>query len=101
MCDVGSFSWLIEGGGLAGLLIGALREAAFGDSSDLGLSCPTLSSFESGAWQPDLLSWCIGVLCGLLLGPLLDLAFLRRVQALRQARRRLSGVAGWYRVVDE
>ena len=87
-------------GGLAGALFGLAREVAFGDPSGLGPTCP-LPPFEPEGWTLDLPSVILGLCLGLLLGPLLDLASLFRVQLLRQARRRLGAVNGWYRLVDE
>ena len=84
-------------GGLAGLLFGFAKEVAFGDSG-LSSACPlpSLPAFEPDTWHLDFPSVCVGLLIGLLLGPLLDLAFLVPVQLLRQAWRRLGAVGGWY-----
>lgn len=79
-------------GGLARLLSGVAKEAVFGEPSGFGPSCP-IPSLESDPWEH--------LLVGILLGPLLDLAFILRVQLLRQVRRRLGNSACWYRLVDE
>ena len=91
--------WLeLCSGLLGGALFGLAREVAFGEPSGLGPTCP-LPPFEPEGWTLDLPSVILGLCLGLL--PLLDLAFLFRVQLLRQARRRLGAVNGWYRLVDE
>ena len=91
-------------GGLSGLVLSLLREASLGDSplSTSADSCPLPSLVEDPpAWGIEPSSLLLGILIGVLLGPLIDLAFLLRVSAFRVTRRRLGGHSGWYRLLDE
>ena len=91
-------------GGLSGLVLSLLREASLGDSPLLTSadSCPLPSLVEDPpAWRIEPSSLLLGILIGVLLEPLIDLAFLLRVSAFRVTRRRLGGHSGWYRLLDE
>ena len=91
-------------GGISGLVLSLLREASFGDSPlfPSADSCPLPSLLEAPPeWAIEPTSLCLGILIGVLLGPLIDLAFLLRVWALRVARRRIGVRSAWYRLLDE